>query len=350
MKKRIKPFIPYIIVFGIIVSIFIADSILFKAKHAKMISRIAIYCFVLVFVIDILIELRYIVKAWLKRYTVLLFIILISIIIPFVVHFVFYRDNPIEESDLLNFYGSYLTFIGAFSLGYYLLKKDEKTQLSTLRKKADMLYHSMKSTMDHLSRTEAEAALGITIPFNAHWREDYYDIQNLVQYERFDLEAELNTFYTTVEKINQYIEQGEKDKAVQVYKSFIKVEQYHSSYDYIHAWTIIGLVSLGGKQIKSWKEEKKELMMKYADQFYGVVHLWIKNYMIRNNLTTCSLNSITYQLVDWLSLHPDLKELIQAPSDKGKINDIVFQIALKIRDSSKNMSFCWGEFTLLNKD
>ena len=87
-------------------------------------------------------------------------------------------------------------------------------------------------------------------------------------------------------------------------------------------------------------------MMKYADQFYGVVHLWIKNYMIKNNIISCSLNSLYYQLIDWLSLHPDLKHLIQTPYDKGKIGDIVFQIALKIKDSSKDLSFCWGEFTL----
>ena len=101
------------------------------------------------------------------------------------------------------------------------------------------------------------------------------------------------------------------------------------------------------KRPKLSQEEEKELMMKYADQFYGVVHLWIKNYMIKNNITNCSLNSLSYQLIDWLSLHPDLKKLIQTSYDKGRIGDIVFQIALKIKDSSKDLSFCWGEFLLL---
>lgn len=41
-------------------------------------------------------------------------------------HFQFYRKEKIEESLFLTTYTTYLTFVGAICLGYFLYRKDER--------------------------------------------------------------------------------------------------------------------------------------------------------------------------------------------------------------------------------
>ena len=53
-------------------------------------------------------------------------VIVITLLIPVGIHFKFYCNEPINQDTFMTAYATYLTFVGAFSLGYFLYKRERK--------------------------------------------------------------------------------------------------------------------------------------------------------------------------------------------------------------------------------
>ena len=99
-------------------------------------------------------------------------------------------------------------------------------------------------------------------------------------------------------------------------------------------------------QHKTWKKTEKEQIKKYADAFFDVVNLRVYNYLIKNHLSSCDLDVIEYELVDWLLQNPELNAWVKHPYDKRKISEVVFLIALSMNKKSPNLNYCWREFSI----
>ena len=92
--------------------------------HTDTIDKITIVV-ILILLVIIVHLLKDILIKWSEDYAVLVLIIEFTAIIPFLGHkILFFEESTLKEADILSFYGTYLTFVGALSLGYFLYKRE----------------------------------------------------------------------------------------------------------------------------------------------------------------------------------------------------------------------------------
>ena len=316
-------------------------------KWLKMATSAIPYVLLMYVSIDLFKITRHYFRAWLKKWCAIPIVIGITLAIPFGTHLVFYRENKIEEAVLITSYTTYLTFVGAFCLGFFLYKRDEQRRQEVLRKKARLIYESMLKICTNLGNIDGCIKRSDTIITLPSWRTDYLDIKHLVEYEENALYSELDFFFNTVDTINKAIQRGEMKYAKTLYEDFEKREMYWpSAYNYLDALEVLLFISTDMKQCKPWTEGEKKQIKKYADQFFDVVNVWIYNYMLQRGGISCNASEIRYELVDWLLTNPELDAWVKSPYDKRKVSEIVFNISLQMSQRSEKVDFCWGEYSL----
>ena len=79
--------------------------------------------------------------------------------------------------------------------------------------------------------------------------------------------------------------------------------------------------------------------------FFDVVNSRLYNHLIKNHLTSCDLDDVEYELVDWLLQNPELKAWVKHPYDKRKVSAVLCEIALSINKRSPNLNYYWREFS-----
>ena len=351
--KDNKFFLLVVSIIAIIVFLYSTDSVfpqrsqLIGKYNLKSVCVILISGFFIFEMRSLLFFMKHRVFRWLKNWSVIFWVVLITLAIPIGVHFKFFSDKPFTQETLLSAYTEYLSFLGAFALGYYLYKREEIRNFEALKKKARMIYESMQYITINFENIDFFIERGETYPIPENWRSDYLDIKHLVKYEESALGSELQYFYGRVDSINKAIVAGNKERAQKLYLTFVQKEQYSSSeYNYMNAAEVLLLISLDMPQHKTWKKAEKEQIKKYADAFFDVVNLRVYNYLIKNHLSSCDLDVIEYELVDWLLQNPELNAWVKHPYDKRKISEVVFLIALSMNKKSPNLNYCWREFSI----
>ena len=283
---------------------------------------------------------------YLKNWGPIISIIAITLAIPIWVHYKFFSDKTFTQETLLAAYTEYLSFLGALGLGYYLYKREEFKNFEVLKKKARLIYESLQYITINLNSIDFFIEHGNVFPIAENWKSDYLDIKHLVKYEESSLEHELQYFFNRIESINKAIVAGDKARAKILYSNLIQKEQYSSTqYNYMNAAEVMLFISLDIPQQKTWKENEIKQIRKHASDFFEVVNLWIYNYLIKNQLTSCDLELIKYELVDWLLQNPELKAWVKHPYDNRKISAMVSEIALSMNKKSENLNYYWGEFS-----
>ncbi|MGN1156662.1 MAG: hypothetical protein ACI4TK_10825 [Agathobacter sp.] len=149
-------------------------------------------------VVYFIIEIGLLLKAaqpllfkWFKNWSPIILTIVITLAIPIGIHFLLYDGQAIGQDALITAYATYLTFVGAFSLGYYLYKREEIRRYEALKKKARLLYDTMFDIQIRFRNIEAFIERGETYPIVGNWRSDYLDIKHLVTYKETALDNEL---------------------------------------------------------------------------------------------------------------------------------------------------------------
>lgn len=99
--------------------------------------------YLLINIIQLLMLAKPIIARWIKTWCPPLVVILVTIAIPIATHYAFYRGKEIKQDTFLTAYSTYLTFVGAFCLGYFLYKREENRRYEALKKKARLLYETM---------------------------------------------------------------------------------------------------------------------------------------------------------------------------------------------------------------
>lgn len=294
---------------------------------------------------------RWYISRWFKNWSTIVVVIVITLLIPVGIHFKFYCNEPINQDTFMTAYATYLTFVGAFSLGYFLYKREENRHYEELKKKARLLYDNMQYIQINLKNIDYFIESGETYPINTTWKSDYLDIKHLVKYEETALDYEIKYFFNRMEAINKAIEAGNKERAKRLYMDFEEKEKYSiSEYNYMEAEGVLLDIALDMPQRKPWKVKEQKTIDKYAEQFFDVVDMWVYNYLIRNNLTSVDNSIVEYSLVEWMLTNPEIKDWVEHEYDKRKVNTVVHKISLEMNSKSKKLNYYWGCYSLKKKE
>lgn len=347
-RKLDIPFITYILLCVGVVALDICtggqNEYIGYLKTATVV--VAILYFIFATIMLVIVAKSYIIK-WFKNWMPVILVIIITLVIPVGVHIIFYQGQVIEESTFLTAFATYLTFVGAFSLGYFLYKREKIRRYEELKKKARLLYETVLYIGLNLKDIDSYIERGETYQMVESWHSDYLDIKHLVKYEEAALHSELRFFFGRIDAINKAIKTGDKDRAKRLCLSFEQKEQFSpSEYNYIEAEEVLLDISLDVPQRKPWKIKEREQIDKYADQFFDVVNLWVYNYLIKQGLTSCDADVIEYDLVEWLLSSPELRAWVEHPFDNRKITAVIFKISLSMNKKSKFLNYYWGMYSL----
>lgn len=287
------------------------------------------------------------IVKWIKNWFPVLCIVFITLIIPIVVHFQFYRKEKIEESLFLTTYTTYLTFVGAICLGYFLYRKDERDKEKKLRKKARLLYENIFLISLNLLNIDEYIRWKIVYDILPSWRSDYADIKHLVTYNEPDLYFELEYFFSNIEKINKAIISGEDEAAKKLCSKLKKRESYTSTdYNYNDVEDVLYCIASDEPQKKPWKMREDKNIKKYRKQFFYIVSTWIYNYLLQNKISFCKRQDIEYELADWLATNPILYKWIDDIYGKRKITALISEISLRLSKESEYLDYYWDEYSL----
>ena len=351
-RERKKPSTLPIIAYLLVCSILAILDLCTRGKNLYiycfklgMFAVAAVYC--IIAILSLLKVLRPVFLKWYKNWNAIIWTIAITLAIPIIIHFLVYRTESIEQDTFISAYTEYLSFVGAFALGYFLYKREEIKNHEVLKKKARLIYESMLHIQINLKNIEAFIERGETYSIAENWRSDYLDIKHLVTFDESALSNELHYFFNSVEMINKAIVAGDKERAKKIYLNFEHKEQYSSSeYNYMDATEVLLSISLDIPQRKTWKETEQAQIEEYAEHFFDVVNLRVYNYLIKNHLSSCGADLVEYDLVEWLLTNPDLHAWVRHPYEKRKVTAVVFKIALSMNTKSPNLNYCWGEYML----
>lgn len=350
-KASMIPFILYFIAYAIVI---VLDVFTKETNQYLSWLKIAMMLLLALHVIVVYAQLLKVLwpmfLKWCKNWRAVIWTVAITFAIPFVIHFYIYSGEKINQDTLLSAYTEYLSFVGAFTLGYFLYKREEIKNEATLRKKARLMYDAMLYIQLGFRNVDSFVERGETYPIPDNWRSDYLDIKHLVTYNESSLYSELQYFFNRAEAINKAIVAGDKNLAKKLYLNFEEKEKYSASeYNYMDAENVLLHISLDMPQQKPWKEEEKLQIEKYAESFFPVVNLWVYNYLTKNHLSSCDADQIEYDLVEWLLQHPELRAWVKHPYEKRKITAVIVSIALAMDKKSPNLIYGWGEFCLKKK-
>lgn len=355
MKKkneRKKPsVIPFILYFIVYVTVIVIDAYTKEENHflfwLENVMRILPVIYFIIVLVQLTKALWPKLSKWYKNWCAIIWTVAITFAIPFVIHFCIYSGETINQDTLLSAYTEYLSFVGAFALGYFLYKREEIKNEATLRKKARLLYDSMLHIKHGFRNIDSFIERGETYPIPENWRSEYLNIKHLVTYNESAFYDELQCFFDSVEAINKAIAAGDKKRAKKIYLYFEEKEKYTASeYNYMEVETVLMLISHDMPQLKPWKEEEKKQIETYAENFFAVVNHWIYNYLKKHHLSSCDAELIERDLVEWLLQHPQLRAWVKHPYEKRKISAVIFNIALAMKHKSPNLDYCWATFIL----
>lgn len=332
--------------FATILEIFIIDE-KHLLLHIRKIIFLALALYALKSFASLLKALWPFVREFLRKWSVVILTIVITVAIPVVFHFACYREQSITQETLLSAYTQYLSFVGAFALGYFLYKREEVRNDKALKKKARIIYESMFYIWTNLSSIDYFIEREETYPVDENWRSDYLDIKHLVKHDETALSNELQYFFHSVGEINKAIITGDKARAKNIYLKFELKEKYSDvEYNYMDAGEVLMSIFLDIPQQKSWKEKEKKQIEIYAEKFFDIVELWIYNHMIKNNLQSCEAEDIEYDLVEWLLQHPELKSWVGHAYEKRKITAVITRISLYLSKKSCRLDYAWRTYCL----
>jgi hypothetical protein len=327
-----------------IIVIFVKDNpIIFYTRN---ISLGILYIWTLVNILQLFWIVREKILWLFRKMSLFLLVISLTLVIPITIHYKYYPSVKIDEGTWLQIYCTYLTFIGAFGLGYFLYLRDEVNREKEIRNKARRLYDSIFEIINKTRSLESFAELGYIFRIPSNWRDDFLDIYRFVKHESNSLKSELSYFFDVINSINLAIEKKDGRHAKQIYDTFTLNEQYsNKTFNIFEVVETLLSIAHSMPQPKPWKEIENQRTSQLASKYFDVVNLWIGNYLLKNGLTFCDNNILEHELVDWLLLNPELRDWAKYPSDKRKISEMVFQISLEMKKRSETLNYIWAEYS-----
>lgn len=298
----------------------------------------------------------FIVREYIWRkangFIIFLLIMVISLIIPSLILYYDKEGKGIGTNDLLEFYGSYLSFIGTFGLGYFIYKKDEKIRYDKRISKCKLLC----STLDHIQWQMLRLSRGVQndqIKYDYSWKEYFFEYELLIKRHEQDVELVLQKLFGTVDDINIAIAEGDYLKAKKMHHNYLEQEKYslakYNTFE-VHMNIRQDTYYSGFKMIDKtpWELRKgvEDTIKKGSEKYFYIVENWLYNYLIKNKLKSIEYNEIEKELVEWLLTNEEIKKLETPTMGRRIIVKIIFTINCNLGKQSKRLDYCWGEVSL----
>ena len=271
----------------------------------------------------------------------------------------------IKKSDLLSFWGAFLSSFGAFFLGYFIYWQDKnkmleekRTRIRELQATIEKSYHewscmsafaTAKSPVDAF---EKYPELFHKIDFNADWRLDYYEYESIKGEDEW-MQSTLDEYFEKIENVNVLVEKGEFISIREMYHKYMKYNYTYSADEYSIFDTINMLSEVTCKIEKNkctplfQKKQIQSDIKRLENQVFSKVDSYIYKRIIKSeNKLLDDPIQLQVDLVDWLCEYDeDVKEYVKKnTSGKRIISRVVSNCLNRIHDESKKVDYIANGF------
>ena len=290
------------------------------------------------------------------------------VIFLFISLFYFQGNKEITRADVLAFSGDYISFVGAFCLGYFLylkdLERDRKEKRIQIRLLLDSLEIANRSLMRirHAVSTIPEVedvdkkleGKFRTIQYDQRWRLNYYAYESLMG-PNHELKDSIEKFWEMVEYVNNNLQAGKVLNAAEICGEYIKETSIFAiqGYDFLEISLILSSAGnefwIPTRKGFLYQKETIKQIENLKEKYYGVIENYIYNYMVKASLTSLENNEeIQRSTVEWLCENSEeIKEYIKFDmTRKRAVSRAVFECSVQFEKSSSRLSYCWGTYSL----
>lgn len=290
------------------------------------------------------------------------------VIFLFISLFHFQGNKEITRADVLAFSGDYISFVGAFCLGYFLylkdLERDRKEKRIQIRLLLDSLEIANRSLMRirHAVSTIPEVedvdkkleGKFRTIQYDQRWRLNYYAYESLMG-PNHELKDSIEKFWEMVEYVNNNLQAGKVLNAAEICGEYIKETSIFAiqGYDFLEISLILSSAGnefwIPTRKGFLYQKETIKQIENLKEKYYGVIENYIYNYMVKASLTSLENNEeIQRSTVEWLCENSEeIKEYIKFDmTRKRAVSRAVFECSVQFEKSSSRLSYCWGTYSL----
>lgn len=290
------------------------------------------------------------------------------VIFLFISLFHFQGNKEITRADVLAFSGDYISFVGAFCLGYFLylkdLERDRKEKRIQIRLLLDSLEIANRSLMriKHAVSTIPEVedvdkkleGKFRTIQYDQRWRLNYYAYESLMG-PNHELKDSIEKFWEMVEYVNNNLQAGKVLNAAEICGEYIKETSIFAiqGYDFLEISLILSSAGnefwIPTRKGFLYQKETIKQIENLKEKYYGVIENYIYNYMVKASLTSLENNEeIQRSTVEWQCENSEeIKEYIKFDmTRKRAVSRAVFECSVQFEKSSSRLSYCWGTYSL----
>lgn len=312
-----------------------------------------------------------------------LFIVPLGILLITIFYLLLFPRNTnfgIEKSDILSFWGDYLSFAGAFCLGYFIYLQDKnrileekrvrvRCLLDTIEKSSDEWFHMAFYTGlepdddDDVVMAEQQKYFRDflhKIVYNPDWRRDYYEYES-IKGEDSKLQETIEVYFRIIDRINVDFETNNISAIAEVYDKYMKFNMSYRSdgYSIFDAIDMISIVAKkdGTEQYQPLfqQENIKNEIAYYGELLFPIIEGYICRKISEDNGRSV-MDTFEFQknMVDWICENVDetQKYVEDKPEMKRVISRVVSNDLCRLRGESKKIDYkkdgSWYVYTLKN--
>ncbi len=273
-----------------------------------------------------------------------------------------WSTETLRKSEVLAFWGQFLTFFGSFGLGYFIFANENKKRkekqieeiehLADLAFKADIDMYNLRKMTNGVDKNERLKGFIAPISTEKQWDTYYRSYERTYGHDN-DLKTAVSMYFSRIDTINNLIVAGKYIEASKSAQDYIDKDFYNTMrFNPGEVSLILSGGALGLPKSRSWLENKEniELIQFICDYYSDVIETYIYSYLIKNNLKTCNSTKldklITDQLID---TSPFLKEKIVFPTNKRivtKAISICSQERFSRGSKTPRVELVWTDYQL----
>ena len=288
-----------------------------------------------------------------KYIMILVTIFLLAGIIPVIINESYkMNDGYITiwgATDFLQFYGSFLTFIGTITLGALAMFKDKNKAIKDAKISASILIKIIQSIDIQLLRMSRNKDNRIIL-YDKDWRNYLYKLNELdIKYFTDYLEVLIRKF-DMIDCINDMLVNNDINGALSIYNRYERIQRW-STQPFSEADVVFNIIKLSSnfdsREAVPWdtKKEIKAQIDNLSDAYFGVIENWIYNRLLRSKSACITSSDIEVELAEWLSSNSDeIKTLIDDPFKTRIYSKMISTISNQLKRKSKRIYYVWGEY------
>jgi len=282
-------------------------------------------------------------NIFMKKLAPIFFIAIITLTIPFLFHLILWKDNQISEQNLLSFYGTFLSFIGSLSLGYFIYSQDKKRIREHAKMEIFGLYLYLMKLQTTFFNIDNANELQVSLPkYNKTWYNSYYVLTPwLSLHDQVRVLNELEYLFEKIDEINELIGNALFNDAFYIYSKYKIYNLYCAklTLDEIillfENFLELHSISLYTKQTYNDKYEYKKSKV-IAERMYKPVITWVYYYLKANKLKNCSLDSIKVNLIEWMLKQNEVNDIKNDICSRRICHSAIYRIMSHISSNSNN--------------